>query len=157
MPVSFEDVRAIATTLPRTTEGVVRGRPKLYVGRIVYIAWEREGIMGFAHPREWREAAVESEPDRFLMPTGGDLRYNWLIVRLGDIDAADDARSRTRRVVDGRPAARRRRLPGARRRHHGAGWPRVIVVFSSIVSLPVSSSTPDSVDWAISVAPSAIS
>ena len=85
MPVSFEDVRALATTLPRTTEGVVRGRPKFYVGRIVYIAWERDGVMGFAFPREWREAAVASEPEKFEMPTGGDLRYNWLLVHLDAI------------------------------------------------------------------------
>jgi hypothetical protein len=86
--VTLEDVRAVAMSLPRTTEGAVRGRIRFYVGRIVYIAFEREGIMGFAHPREWREAAVESEPERFLMPTGGDLRYNWLLVRMDAIDAA---------------------------------------------------------------------
>ena len=90
MSVSVEDVRAIAITLPRTTEGVVRGRLKFRVGRIVYIAFSRdETLMGFAFPREWREAAVESEPAKFVMPTGGDLRYNWLIVRLAAIDAAE--------------------------------------------------------------------
>jgi hypothetical protein len=45
--------------------------------------------MGFAFPREWRKAAVESEPDKFLMPTGGDLRYNWLVARLDAIDPAE--------------------------------------------------------------------
>ena len=89
MTVSIEDVRAVATTRPRTTEGVVRGRVKFYVGRIVYLAFEREGIMGFAFPREWREAAVDSEPGTFLMPTGGDLRYNWLLVSLDAIGAAE--------------------------------------------------------------------
>ena len=89
MTVSIEDVRAVAMTLPRTTEGVVRGRVKFYVGRIVYVAFEREGIMGFAFPREWREAAVDSEPGKFLMPTGGDLRYNWLLVSLDAIGSAE--------------------------------------------------------------------
>ena len=89
MPVSIDDVRALATTLPRSTEGVVRGRVKFYVGRIVYLAFEREGVMGFAFPREWREIAVENEPDKFLMPTGGDLRYNWLLVDLAAIGAAE--------------------------------------------------------------------
>ena len=74
-------------TLPRTTEGLVAGRVKFRVGRIVYIAFSRdETLMGFAFPREWRQAAVESDPERFLMPTGGDLRYNWLLVRMGVID-----------------------------------------------------------------------
>jgi hypothetical protein len=61
---------------------VVRGRRKLYVGRIVYVAIEGDGIMGFGHPREWREALVNSDPDKFLMPTGGDLRYQWVRARM---------------------------------------------------------------------------
>ena len=90
MPVSISDVRAVAMTLPRTTEGLVGGRVKFRVGRIVYIAFSRdETLMGFAFPREWREAAVESDPERFVMPTGGDLRYNWLVARMDAIDAAE--------------------------------------------------------------------
>jgi hypothetical protein len=87
--ISVADVRAVALSLPRTTEGVVRGRVKFYVGRIVYIAFERENIMGFAFPREWRAAAVEGEPGKFELPTGGDLRYNWLLVRLDAIDEGE--------------------------------------------------------------------
>jgi hypothetical protein len=91
-PVTLADVRALALTLPRTTEGFVQRRVKFYVGRIVYLAFARdETMMGFAFPKEWREAAVEAEPERFLMPKGGDLRYNWLVVRL---DAIDDAEMR---------------------------------------------------------------
>lgn len=87
--VTVADVRAVAMTLPRTTEGVVRGRTKFYVGRIVYVAFSLEGDrMGFAFPRDWREAAVQGEPGKFMMPTGVDLKYNWLIVRMGAIDAA---------------------------------------------------------------------
>ena len=33
--ISIDDVRAFAMTLPRTTEGVVRGRVKFRVWRIV--------------------------------------------------------------------------------------------------------------------------
>jgi hypothetical protein len=87
--VSIDDVRALALTLPRSTEGVVRGKVRFYVGRIVYVAMEREGIMGFAHPREWREAAVEAEPDKFVMPTGVDFKYKWLYVRTDAIDVAE--------------------------------------------------------------------
>ena len=90
MPVSISDVRAVAMTLPRTTEGLVGGRVKFRVGRIVYIAFSRdETLMGFAFPREWREAAVESDPERFVMPTGGDLRYNWLVARMDALAAAE--------------------------------------------------------------------
>ena len=87
MAISIPDVRALATTLPRTTEGFVGGRVKFYVGRIVYVSFSRdETLMGFAFPRDWRAVAVENEPEKFLMPTGGDLRYNWLLVRTAAID-----------------------------------------------------------------------
>jgi 2-methylisocitrate lyase-like PEP mutase family enzyme len=90
MPVSVEEVRAFALGLPRTTEGVVRGRLKFRVGRIVYVDFSRdETIMGFAFPKEWRETLVESEPEKFVMPTGGDLRYNWVQVRLAAIDVIE--------------------------------------------------------------------
>jgi hypothetical protein len=80
--VTVEDVFSYGLTLPRSTEGVVRGRRKLYVGRIVYAAIERGGILGFGHPREWREALVNSDPETFLMPTGRDLRYQWVCARM---------------------------------------------------------------------------
>ena len=90
MPISIDDVRAVAMALPRTTEGLVRGRVKFRVGRIVYIAFERgDTAMGFAFPREWRRAAVDDSPEKFLMPTGGDLRYNWLLVRMDAIDVPE--------------------------------------------------------------------
>jgi hypothetical protein len=88
--VTIDDVRALALSLPRTTEGLVRGRVKFRVGRIVYIAFSRdETLMGFAFPREERVFLVGTEPAKFLMPTGGDLRYNWVIVRLAEIDLAE--------------------------------------------------------------------
>jgi hypothetical protein len=82
-PVTVADVREFALTLPRTTDGVVQGRLKFRVGRIVYVAFSRdETVMGFAFPREWRVALVETEPDKFMLPTGGDLRYNWVLARM---------------------------------------------------------------------------
>ena len=87
MPVTLSDVRALALTLPRAHEGQVRGRVKFYVGRIVFLAFARdETMMGFGFPKEWREALVHSEPDKFMLPTGGDLRYNWVLVRLDAVD-----------------------------------------------------------------------
>ena len=86
--VTVADVRAVAMSLPRTTEAFVRGRVKFRVGRIVYIAFSRdETEMGFGFPREWREALVDSEPDKFRMPDQSDLRYQWVVVRLAAIDA----------------------------------------------------------------------
>ena len=89
MGVTVDEVFAYGLTLPRSTEGVVRGRRKLYVGRIVYVAVEGDGILGFGHPREWREALVNSDPEKFLMPTGRDLRYQWVRARLDRLDLAE--------------------------------------------------------------------
>jgi hypothetical protein len=68
----------------------VHGRLKFRVGRIVYLAVScDETVMGFAFPKEWREALVGSEPDKFMLPSRSDLRFNWALVRLAAIDAAD--------------------------------------------------------------------
>jgi hypothetical protein len=88
--VTVEQVRAFAMGLPRTTEALVHDRVKFRVGRIVYVAFSRdETEMGFAFPKEEREALVRSEPDKFLMPSGGDLRYHWVEVRLDAIDETE--------------------------------------------------------------------
>jgi hypothetical protein len=85
--VDVDDVRSFARTLPRTTEALVRDRVKFRVGRIVYLAFSRdETMMGFAFPKEEREALVLSEPRKFLMPDRQDLRYQWVQVRLDAID-----------------------------------------------------------------------
>ena len=54
--VTIDDVRDLATGLPRSTEAFVRGRVKFRVGRIVYLAFSRDQtLMGFAFPKEERE------------------------------------------------------------------------------------------------------
>ena len=84
---SLEAVRAVARSLPRTTEALVRDRVKFRVGQIVYLAFSRdETLMGFAFPKEEREALVASEPHKFRMPETSDLRFNWVVVALDAID-----------------------------------------------------------------------
>src|SRR5215470_18949910 len=88
--VTLEDVRAVAERLPRSYEALVRGRVKFRVGRIVYLAFSRdETIMGFAFPKEYRQMLVDSEPEKFMLPSAGDMRYHWVHVRLGAIDDAE--------------------------------------------------------------------
>jgi hypothetical protein len=88
--VTVEEVRSFAMSLPRTTEALVRDRVKFRVGRIVYVAFSRdETVMGFAFPKEERESLVESEPDKFMMPSRSDLRFKWVLVRLAVIDAIE--------------------------------------------------------------------
>jgi hypothetical protein len=82
------EVCEFARTLPRTSEGVVRGRIKFRIGRIVYLSLSRDGkTMGFAFPKEWREALVASDPAKFSLPGESDMRYHWAHVRLEAIDA----------------------------------------------------------------------
>jgi hypothetical protein len=86
--VTADEVRAFAITLPRSSEAFVRGRVKFRIGRIVYLSLSRDGsTMGFAFPKEWRDALVESEPEKFSPPSQSDLRYHWVHVRLAAIDA----------------------------------------------------------------------
>jgi hypothetical protein len=86
--VTIDDVRELTASLPRSYEAFVRGRVKFRVGRIVYLAFSRdETLMGFAFPREEREAFLQAFPDKFLRPRPADLRFAWLVVRLDAIDA----------------------------------------------------------------------
>jgi hypothetical protein len=88
--VTIDDVRTFATTLPRTTEALVRDRVKFRVGGLVYLAFSRdESIMGFGFPKDEREALVASDPAKFLMPEPADLRYHWVQVRLDAIDVTE--------------------------------------------------------------------
>jgi hypothetical protein len=88
--VTIDDVRALASGLPRSYEAFVRGRVKFRVGQIVYLAFSRdESVMGFAFPREEREALLQTYPEKFLRPEPADLRYNWVLVRLDAIDEVE--------------------------------------------------------------------
>jgi hypothetical protein len=85
--VTVDQVCTLARTLPRSTEVVVRGRLKFRVGKIVWLAFSRnETELGFAFPKEWRQALVESEPEKFMLPRPSDLRFNWAEARLAALD-----------------------------------------------------------------------
>jgi hypothetical protein len=65
----------------------VRGQVKFRIGRIVWLALSRDGAtMGFAFPKELRQALVEGDPEKFSLPGKSDLRYHWAHVRLAAID-----------------------------------------------------------------------
>jgi hypothetical protein len=88
--VTIEDVRALASTLPRSYEVLVRDRVKFRVGQIVFVAFSRdETEMGFGFPKEEREALVAAEPEKFFMPRPSDMRFRWVEVRLAAIDLTE--------------------------------------------------------------------
>ncbi len=84
---TIDDIRPLASTLPRAYEVLVRDRVKFRVGQYVWLAFSHdETMMGFAFPKEEREGLIASEPHKFLMPKKSDQRYNWVVVRLDQID-----------------------------------------------------------------------
>jgi hypothetical protein len=88
--VTIDEIRAFASTLPRSSEGLVRGQVKFRIGRIVYLSLAKDGsTMGFAFPKDWRDALVESDPEKFSLPSESDMRYHWVHVRLAAIDTAE--------------------------------------------------------------------
>jgi hypothetical protein len=90
--VSLEEIRRVALSLPRAYEAEVRGRVKFRVGRIVFLALSRDELtMGCGFPREERAAMVAAEPEKFFLPIPSELRYQWIEVRLTEIDVAEMA------------------------------------------------------------------
>ena len=84
---TIDDIRPLASSLPRAYEVLVRDRVKFRVGQYVWLAFSHdETMMGFAFPKEEREGLIASEPHKFLMPKKSDQRYNWVVVRLDQID-----------------------------------------------------------------------
>jgi len=85
--VTADEVRALARTLPRSSEVYVQGRIKFRIGQIVYLALSPDGTtMGCGFPKEFRAAAVEAEPEKFSLPSPSDLRFNWIHVHLAAIE-----------------------------------------------------------------------
>ena len=83
MAVTIEDVRDVALALPRAYEAQVREATKFRVGQIVFAAVSPdETRLGFGFPREEREALVESEPEKFMLPRPSDMRYQWVAARM---------------------------------------------------------------------------
>ncbi|MCP2325294.1 hypothetical protein HDA40_003801 [Hamadaea flava] len=87
MPVTVDQIRAVARELPRTSEHLIRDQVKFRVGQIVYAAiTPDETLLGFGFPKEEREALVAAEPDKFLLPIPSDMRFNWVRARLAALD-----------------------------------------------------------------------
>jgi len=85
--VTFEDVRRVAMSLPRTELHVIRGRVKFRIKQIVYVAMSAdEATMGFGFPKEERAALIAAEPEKFFLPRPSDLRFNWVEAHLAALN-----------------------------------------------------------------------
>ncbi|MEO8329987.1 MAG: MmcQ/YjbR family DNA-binding protein [Candidatus Nanopelagicales bacterium] len=87
---TIDAVRVVVKDLPRSYEVLVYDRVKFRVGQLVYVSFSKdETLMGVGYPKHERQAAVDAEPDKFLMPKESDQRFNWIVVRLAAIDDAE--------------------------------------------------------------------
>jgi hypothetical protein len=88
--VTLAEVRAVALSLPRTEEHLIRDWVKFRVGRIVYVTVSPdETIMGFGFPRDERPALIAAEPDRFFLHRASDQRYQWIDTRMESLGPAE--------------------------------------------------------------------
>ncbi|RLP95587.1 MmcQ/YjbR family DNA-binding protein [Micromonospora sp. CV4] len=87
--VTVADVRALARTLPRSSEHLIRDRVKFRVGSIVYVAFSRdEATMGFGFPKQERAGLVAAEPELFFLPGEADLRFHWVCCHTSRLEHA---------------------------------------------------------------------
>jgi hypothetical protein len=90
VPVTIDEIRALAASLPRSYEAHVRGLVQFRIGQIVYLSIAPDGSrMGCGFPKELRQAAVDAEPEKFALPSASDMRFNWIHVHLAAIDAEE--------------------------------------------------------------------
>jgi len=86
--VTVDDVRAMLSGLPRSTEVLVRDRVKFRVGQIVFVAFSRdETEICFAFPKVERAALVAARPDVFFLPRESELRFQWIEAWLDALEA----------------------------------------------------------------------
>jgi hypothetical protein len=80
-------MRAVALSLPRTEEQLIRDYIKFRVGKIVYASISPdEQTMGVGFPKEQRDALIASEPDKFILPRLSDQRFHWIVARMAVLE-----------------------------------------------------------------------
>jgi len=87
---TVDDVRALGSELERSYPVRVRGRLKFRVGSLVYVAFSLdESVMGFAFPKEERDALVGGMPEKFELPSESDMRFPWVHARMAALESAE--------------------------------------------------------------------
>jgi hypothetical protein len=81
--ITAADVRAVAMSLPRSEEHLIRDYVKFRVGKIVYASVSPdETRLGFGFPKEERAALIGSRPEIFVLPRLSDQRFHWIVARM---------------------------------------------------------------------------
>src|SRR5512139_1880602 len=88
--VTADQIVELAQSLPRSEPAMVRGSLRFRVRSIVWLALSPdETKMSFAFPREMREALVNTYPDTFHMPRPSELRWNWVVATIANLDDSE--------------------------------------------------------------------
>ncbi len=105
------DVRAIALSLPETTEQGAWGNPTFRVrGKIFAALSGDDASIGVKCPREERDELITAEPGKFFIRAGHDEKFHWLRVRLAALEDTGELRDI---LVDSWRQAAPRRLADA--------------------------------------------
>jgi hypothetical protein len=88
--VILGDVRALAMSLPRTSEHLIGEHVKFRVGKIVYASVSPdETLLGFGFPKDERDALIAAEPAKFCLPRLSDQRFHWVHGRMSELSPAE--------------------------------------------------------------------
>ncbi|MBT2407428.1 MULTISPECIES: MmcQ/YjbR family DNA-binding protein [unclassified Streptomyces] len=94
MATTAEDVRAIALSLPDSSEKLAWGMPTFRVGGKIFAAvGDDDTSIGVKCPKEDRAGLIAAEPAKFFIREGHDDNYAWLRVRLASVEDAGELRS----------------------------------------------------------------
>ncbi|ADI04006.1 hypothetical protein SBI_00885 [Streptomyces bingchenggensis BCW-1] len=87
-----DDVRAIALSLPETTEKIAWSMPTFRVaGKMFATLPENETSMAVRCPKEERDELVLAEPEKFWIASH-EASFAWVRVRLAALDDMDELR-----------------------------------------------------------------
>jgi hypothetical protein len=88
-----EDVRAIALSLPETTEKIAWSMPTFRVaGKMFVTLPEEETSIAVRCPKEERDELVLAEPEKFWI-AGHEASFAWIRARLAALDDTDELRA----------------------------------------------------------------
>jgi hypothetical protein len=94
VPLTAEDVRAIALSLPETTEKTTWGMPTFRVrNKIFATVAEDDATIGMKCPMEERAELIEAEPEKFFIKDGHDDNFAFIRVRLAAVEDKDELRA----------------------------------------------------------------
>ncbi|MEU6210325.1 MmcQ/YjbR family DNA-binding protein [Streptomyces sp. NPDC047023] len=94
MPMTAQDVRRIALSLPDSSEKPAWGMPTFRVGGKIFAALaDDDASIGVKCPKEERAELIAAEPGKFFLRPGHDDNYAWIRVRLAALRDTGELRA----------------------------------------------------------------